>query len=81
MFTKEQIEKAATCKSIGELLELAAAEGVQLTRDEAEKYFADLQETEINLDDVKKIVGGVCAANACGQDCSDYENGICIGNC
>lgn len=81
MFTKEQIEKAAACKNADELLDLARTENIQLTRDEAEKYFADLQETEINLDDVKKIVGGVCAANACGQDCSDYENGICIGNC
>lgn len=81
MFTKEQIEKAAACKNADELLELARTENIQLTHDEAEKYFADLQETEIKLDDVKKIAGGVCIANMCGQDCTDYPNGPCVGNC
>ena len=34
--TKEQIEKAMECKTADELLELAKAEGIEMTKDEAE---------------------------------------------
>ena len=35
-FTEEQIKKAAACGSADELLELAKAEGFELTKEEAE---------------------------------------------
>lgn len=68
-FTEEQIKKAAACGSADELLELAKAEGFELTKEEAEKYFAELQNTEITLDDVKNVAGGACAGNVCGSNC------------
>ena len=34
--TKEQIQKAMACKTVEELMELAKAEGVELTKEEAE---------------------------------------------
>ena len=34
--TKEQIEKAMTCKTAEELMAAAKAEGIELTRDEAD---------------------------------------------
>ena len=41
-FTKEQIEKAMQCKDVEELLALAKTEGVDITKEEAEKYMAEL---------------------------------------
>lgn len=68
-FTKEQIEKAASCKSVEELLALAKAEGVELVKAEAEKFFAQLQGGELNLDDVKAVAGGACVGDICGANC------------
>ena len=36
-FTEEQLKKAAECKSVEELLELARTEGIELAKEEAEK--------------------------------------------
>ncbi|SEF58604.1 natural product precursor [Butyrivibrio sp. Su6] len=66
-FTKEQIEKAAKCKSVDELLELAKAEGVDLSKEDAEKYFAQLSSGELSVDDMTDIAGGACCGNACAQ--------------
>lgn len=66
-FTKEQIEKAAKCKSVDELLELAKAEGVELSKEDAEKYFAQLSSGELSVDDMTDIAGGACCGNACAQ--------------
>ncbi|WP_022772409.1 hypothetical protein [Butyrivibrio sp. AE2015] len=66
-FTKEQIEKAAKCKSVDELLELAKAEGIELAKDEAEKYFAQLSNGELSIDDMTDIAGGACGGNVCAQ--------------
>lgn len=41
-FNAEMIEKAKTAKSTEELLELAKANGVEMTADEAATYFAQL---------------------------------------
>ena len=79
-FTKEQIEKAAACKSVEELLALAGAEGIELSKDEAEKLFAQLQGGEMSLDDVGVIAGGACIGNACGADCYSGP-GPCVGQC
>lgn len=68
-FTKEQIEKAAACKSVDELLALAKTEGIQMTREEAEKYFAQLGENKLSVDDIGNVAGG-CLTNACGADAS-----------
>ncbi len=66
-FTKEQIEKAAKCKCVDELLELAKAEGIELAKDEAEKYVAQLSRGELSIDDMTDIAGGACAGNVCAQ--------------
>lgn len=68
-FSQEQINKAAACKSVDELIELAKAEGIELVKDEAEKFFAELQNKEISLDDVKNVAGGACAGDVCGANC------------
>ena len=58
-FTPEQMNKAKSAKSAEELLEMAKAEGVAMTADEAAKYFADLHtEGELNEDELATIAGG-----------------------
>ena len=44
--TKEQIQKAMACKTVEELMELAKAEGVELTKEEAEAYMAEMEDVE-----------------------------------
>lgn len=68
-FSKEQIEKAAQCKNVEELISLAKTEGIELTKEEAEKYFAQLKNKALNLDDVADVAGG-CTGNACAGNVS-----------
>lgn len=72
-FTKEQIAKASKCKSVEELIALAKTEGIELAKEEAEKYFAQLQNRELNLNDVADVAGGcftnVCAGDVCANLC------------
>ena len=39
-FTKEQIEKAMECKTADEVIALAEANGISITKEEAELYIA-----------------------------------------
>lgn len=59
-FTKEMIEKAKTVKSTEELLELAKANGVEMSEEEAKTHFAQLNPKcgEIDDDDLDNVSGG-----------------------
>ncbi len=57
--TKEQIVKAVQCKTAGELMELAKAEGCDITKEEAEAYFAEISDMELDSEKLKKIAGGI----------------------
>ena len=56
--TKEQIQKAMACKTVEELMELAKAEGVELTKEEAEAYLAELEDFELDEGMLKNVAGG-----------------------
>ncbi len=58
--TKEQIQKAMACETVEELMELAKAEGVELTKDEAEAYMAEMEDVELDSDLLKQVAGGAC---------------------
>ena len=64
-FTPELIEKAKTAKSAEELLELAGANGIELTEEEAKTYFAQLNANGAVADDELDAVagGGSCPSN------------------
>ena len=68
-FSQEQIKKAMGCKSEAELIAFAKAEGVDLTAEEAAKFFASLSEKKVSLSDLERVNGGVCGGNICGVDC------------
>ena len=57
--TQEMVMKAMQCKTAGELMELAKAEGYDITKDEAEAYFAELSEVELDSGTLKNVAGGV----------------------
>ena len=58
--SREQIEKAMACETVEELMALAKAEGIELTKEEAEAYFDELSECELKDGDLKHVAGGLC---------------------
>ena len=60
--TPEMIEKAKVAKTAEELLEIAKANNVEMTADEAKTYFAQLgpKSGEFNDDDLDAVAGGGC---------------------
>ena len=61
-FHTDMIEKAKAAKTAEELLEIAKAEGVELTEDEAKTYFAQInpKSGEIADDELDNVAGGAC---------------------
>lgn len=57
-FTEAQIRKAMECKTADELLALAKAEGVELTRDQAEEYIKLMGARELTDEELAKVAGG-----------------------
>ena len=60
--TPEMIEKAKAAKTAEELLEIAKANNIEMTADEAATYFAQLnpKSGELNDDDLDAVAGGGC---------------------
>ena len=52
--TKEQVTKAMACK------ELAKSEGVELTKEEADAYMAEMEDMELDSESLKNVAGGYC---------------------
>ena len=66
--TKEQIAKAMSCETVEELMELAKAEGIELTKEEAEAYMAEMEDVELDSDALKQVAGGMCYSAGLGAD-------------
>ena len=62
--SKEQIEKAMTCKTADELMKLAKAEGFELTKDEAKEFLAELADFELDEETLNKAAGGNCGTES-----------------
>ena len=58
--TKEMIAKAMQCKTADDLMVYAKSEGVDITREEAEAYLAELSEFELKDGELKRVAGGLC---------------------
>ena len=58
--TKEMIAKAMQCKTVDELMSLARSEGFEITKDEAEAYFAELADVELDEKALRNVAGGTC---------------------
>ena len=66
--TKEQIEKAAACKTAEDLVAAAKAEGIDLTKDEAEAYMAELSDFELDEATLSRAAGGTCDNKDCNEN-------------
>ena len=66
--TKEQIQKAMACESTEELMEMAKAVGVELTKEEAEAYMAEMEDVELDSDALKQVAGGMCYSAGMGAE-------------
>ena len=56
--TKEMLAKAMQCETADELIALAKSEGIELTKEEAEAYLAELADVELDGEMLKKVAGG-----------------------
>ena len=63
--TREMLEKAAKCETADELVALAKAEGMEITKAEAESYLAELADYELDSKALDKVAGG----SGCYSDC------------
>ena len=66
--TKEQIQKAMSCETAEELMELAKTIGVELTKEEAEAYLAEMEDVELDSDALKQVAGGMCYSAGMGSN-------------
>ena len=57
-FTTEIIEKAKGAKTAHELFELAKAEGIDITEDEARKYFEQINLPDLDYELLDMVSGG-----------------------
>jgi predicted DNA-binding protein len=64
--TKELIEKAMQCETAEDLIALAMSEGVELTKEEAEAYLAELDDFELDDALLRNVAGGQkCNSQSC----------------
>ena len=62
--SKELLEKAETAKSAEELLEMAKAEKIKLTEEEAVKVFEELNKNgELSDEELDNVAGGGCGGS------------------
>lgn len=57
-FTKEQLNMAMQCKTADDLVALAKANGITLTKEEADAYFAEIDNMELDEEALDKVAGG-----------------------
>ena len=59
------------------LFELVKAEGIELTREEAEAYMVEMADVELDSGTLKKVAGGVCWENCSGEgNCGHHVCGV-----
>ena len=58
--TKERLAKAMQCHTAEELMVLAKSGGMEMTKEEAEAYLAELADFELDADTLQNVAGGGC---------------------
>ena len=70
--TKDQVAKAMACETAEELMALAKAEGVEITKEEAEAYMDELTDVELDGVALRHVAGGNGNCTFCPCQ-SDYQ--------
>ena len=75
-FNSELFEKAKEAKSAEELLSLAKENGVELTKEEAQEYFAQLNKSgELSDEELDNVAGGGCQTSVGGESYTVVTSG------
>ena len=69
---QEMIQKALQCNSAEDLIAYAKSEGLDITKDEAEAYMAELADCELAGEQLTKVAGGGCYPDCPKDYC--FEN-------
>ena len=56
--SKEMFAKALQCETAEDLIAFAKSEGIELTKEEAEAYMAELGDQELDSEQLRKVAGG-----------------------
>ena len=56
--SKEMFAKALQCETAEDLIAYAKSEGIELTKEEAEAYLAELGDQELDSEQLRKVAGG-----------------------
>ena len=72
-FTTEIIEKAKGAKTAHELLDLAKAEGIDMTEDEAGKYFEQINLPDLDDELLDMVSGGAIVSEPLTKPDLDAE--------
>ena len=71
--TNEMLAKAMQCETAEELVASAKADGIELTKEEAEAYLAELTDMELDEAALSKVAGGKYPGDkGCDFSCSGY---------
>ena len=78
--TREMMEKAKTAKSMQELLEMAKAENLELSAEEAEKAFEKLNKSgELSDDELDNVSAGCYESGDTPKFSVGQHVGVCAG--
>ena len=72
--TKEMLAKAMQCRTAEELMALAKSEGLEVTKEEAEAYLAEIDDFELEEESLEKVAGGYNLCENYGKACPSYIN-------
>ena len=72
--TKEMLAKAMQCRTAEELMALAKSEGMEVTKEEAEAYLAEMCDYELEEEELEKVAGGYNLCENYGKACPSYVN-------
>ena len=76
--TKEMIEKAMQCETADELIALANSEGIELTKEEAEAYLAEMEDVELDSEALKQVAGGGLYGDCSAKECVTKDFDQCF---
>ena len=66
--TREMLEKAEQCKTADDLVALAKANGITLTKEEADAYLAEMDNMELDEEALDNVAGGSSYADGYGDE-------------
>ena len=79
-FSEELIEKAKQAKSVEELLALAKENGMEITEEQANAYYAQLspKSGELSDEELDNVAGGGCSVKVSGHKYTVVSNAVYI---